>query len=689
MDVQSITPYPYQAEKKSNLVGESAKLEVSCLDSRQKNHEENRAEQEDKQANHFGLDLELPHPDHYLPETVDFPSSPSAMMKYRVADDDELSHSPEDHRPEHNEPVTDSEDEESLRAVIDTNNSVRLKKEEESSDSANVSDTEEYFEDFHLPMTHQNSMSTRRSFMRKIKAVDIRVPDADRIEGIVKSGQLNRHGSIRRKIVPQPQDFINDSLYSDQSETSPAKFTSTPNGTFAELDLANDTMFMSEQQDHDCILMPFANGDVDKETSELPAEMPIDNGSLAEMAPLDEATLLKIMDCLNSEKVRDIYTLGSTLQDLLSTAEVEEIVSNSHRYSEVISRDILMALTERRTPEAVDPLAKNKVASVQVSSAAVSSAPPDLIDSQDISRNPDRRETAKIKKRLSATDDSARMDDDSDDDINLNAVCPVIEEENVLVCEDGGQPDAASGSDSLFSSPIDGWDFSPEGIRNSEGLQSSLNERMDSSRTKPDLIPETSAQEEKDEERNWRSVVIMGLERKIDLKVIEPYKKVLSHGGYQGNDCQTAVIVFSACFLPDRSRVDYDYVMEHLFLYVLTTLDQLVAEDYVLIYFHGATPKSCIPRFSWVKNCYQMIDRRLRKNLKRLYLVHPTLWLKAAVLMCRPFISTKFSRKIVYIPNLPSLSAELPMDHVCIPDRVKQLEFTLMIQDIKRRKGLR
>ena len=72
--------------------------------------------------------------------------------------------------------------------------------------------------------------------------------------------------------------------------------------------------------------------------------------------------------------------------------------------------------------------------------------------------------------------------------------------------------------------------------------------------------------------------------------------------------------------------------------YVLTTLDQLVAEDYVLIYFHGATSKSCIPRFSWVKNCYQMIDRRLRKNLKRLYLVHPTLWLKAAVLMCRPFI---------------------------------------------------
>ena len=35
-------------------------------------------------------------------------------------------------------------------------------------------------------------------------------------------------------------------------------------------------------------------------------------------------------------------------------------------------------------------------------------------------------------------------------------------------------------------------------------------------------------------------------------------------------------------------------------------------------------------------------------------------------------ISAKFSRKIAYVPNLTSLSSLLPMDHVCIPDRVKQ-----------------
>jgi hypothetical protein len=94
----------------------------------------------------------------------------------------------------------------------------------------------------------------------------------------------------------------------------------------------------------------------------------------------------------------------------------------------------------------------------------------------------------------------------------------------------------------------------------------------------------------------------------------------------------------NTCLFPYPSTTFIFFLFFPFFRYVLTTLDQLVAEDYVLVYFHGATPKSCIPRFSWVKNCYQMIDRRLRKNLKRLYLVHPTLWLKAAVLMCRPFI---------------------------------------------------
>lgn len=41
------------------------------------------------------------------------------------------------------------------------------------------------------------------------------------------------------------------------------------------------------------------------------------------------------------------------------------------------------------------------------------------------------------------------------------------------------------------------------------------------------------AEEKKGDERLWRSVVIGEQEHRIDMKCIEPYKRVISHGGTQ------------------------------------------------------------------------------------------------------------------------------------------------------------
>lgn len=70
--------------------------------------------------------------------------------------------------------------------------------------------------------------------------------------------------------------------------------------------------------------------------------------------------------------------------------------------------------------------------------------------------------------------------------------------------------------------------------------------------------------------RNSHTMILPdGTTREIDMKVIEPYKRVLSHGGYLKDDCQNAIVIFSCCFLPDRSRADYRYVMDSLFLCVV------------------------------------------------------------------------------------------------------------------------
>ncbi len=47
-----------------------------------------------------------------------------------------------------------------------------------------------------------------------------------------------------------------------------------------------------------------------------------------------------------------------------------------------------------------------------------------------------------------------------------------------------------------------------------------------------------------------------------------------------------------------------------MFRYVVSTLELLVVEDYMIVYFHGATPKQKMPSLRWLKRCYEMIDRR-------------------------------------------------------------------------------
>uniref|UniRef100_A0A8C5UGH1 Protein prune homolog 2 n=1 Tax=Malurus cyaneus samueli TaxID=2593467 RepID=A0A8C5UGH1_9PASS len=170
----------------------------------------------------------------------------------------------------------------------------------------------------------------------------------------------------------------------------------------------------------------------------------------------------------------------------------------------------------------------------------------------------------------------------------------------------------------------------------------------DASQEESESIPEYTAEEEREDNRLWRTVVIGEQEQRIDMKVIEPYRKVISHGGYYG-DGPNAIIVFAACFLPDSSRTDYNYVMENLFLYVISTLELMVAEDYMIVYLNGATPRRRMPGLGWMKKCYQMIDRRLRKNLKSFIIVHPSWFIRTILAVTRPFISSVFKISLLFI----------------------------------------
>ncbi|XP_060030402.1 BCL2/adenovirus E1B 19 kDa protein-interacting protein 2 isoform X3 [Erinaceus europaeus] len=185
-------------------------------------------------------------------------------------------------------------------------------------------------------------------------------------------------------------------------------------------------------------------------------------------------------------------------------------------------------------------------------------------------------------------------------------------------------------------------------------------------------MTECTASEE-EEGRRWRMFRIGEQDHRVDMKAIEPYKRVISHGGYYG-DGLNAIVVFAVCFMPESGQPNYRYLMDNLFKYVIGTLELLVAENYMIVYLNGATTRRKMPSLGWLRKCYQQIDRRLRKNLKSLIIVHPSWFIRTLLAVTRPFISSKFSQKIRYVFNLAELAELVPMEYVGIPECIKQYE---------------
>uniref|UniRef100_A0A2K5S4P4 BCL2 interacting protein like n=1 Tax=Cebus imitator TaxID=2715852 RepID=A0A2K5S4P4_CEBIM len=65
---------------------------------------------------------------------------------------------------------------------------------------------------------------------------------------------------------------------------------------------------------------------------------------------------------------------------------------------------------------------------------------------------------------------------------------------------------------------------------------------------------------------------------------------------------------------------------------------------------------------------------QLRKNLRALVVVHATWYVKAFLALLRPFISSKFTRKIRFLDSLEELAQLISLDQVHIPEAVRQLD---------------
>ncbi|XP_068513658.1 rho GTPase-activating protein 8 isoform X5 [Anas acuta] len=154
-----------------------------------------------------------------------------------------------------------------------------------------------------------------------------------------------------------------------------------------------------------------------------------------------------------------------------------------------------------------------------------------------------------------------------------------------------------------------------------------------------------------------------------ELNINHPYYDVARHGIIQlaGDDnFGRKVITFSCCRMPPSHQLNHIRLLE----YLKYTLDHYVENDYMVVYFHYGLKSLNKPSLKWLQTAYKEFDRKYKKNLKALYVVHPTNFIKILWNIFKPLISHKFGKKIIYLNYLSDLREHLKYDQLNIPQEV-------------------
>ncbi|NXY46433.1 RHG01 protein, partial [Ceuthmochares aereus] len=155
-----------------------------------------------------------------------------------------------------------------------------------------------------------------------------------------------------------------------------------------------------------------------------------------------------------------------------------------------------------------------------------------------------------------------------------------------------------------------------------------------------------------------------------DLQWDDPYYDIARHHIVEvaGSDDKYGrkVILFSACRMPPSHQLDHVKLLG----YLKFTLDQYVESDYTLVYLHHGLTSENKPSLSWLRDAYREFDRKYKKNIKALYIVHPTMFIKTLLILFKPLISFKFGRKIFYVNFLSELEEYVNLEQLGIPSQV-------------------
>uniref|UniRef100_A0A0K0F2D8 Rho GTPase-activating protein 68F (inferred by orthology to a D. melanogaster protein) n=1 Tax=Strongyloides venezuelensis TaxID=75913 RepID=A0A0K0F2D8_STRVS len=141
----------------------------------------------------------------------------------------------------------------------------------------------------------------------------------------------------------------------------------------------------------------------------------------------------------------------------------------------------------------------------------------------------------------------------------------------------------------------------------------------------------------------------------------------------EGDRAGRPIVCVYAFRLPSSKTFNHEAFLQFL----QHILDKYVDLDYSLIYFHYGLRSNNKPPIRTLIKAFNAFDRRYKKNLKVLAVIHPTRFIKFLWKIFQPFISIKFERKMHYMNYLSELNDIVPVSKLNLPQPIIDYDTSL------------
>ncbi|XP_046625614.1 protein GDAP2 homolog [Neodiprion virginianus] len=132
------------------------------------------------------------------------------------------------------------------------------------------------------------------------------------------------------------------------------------------------------------------------------------------------------------------------------------------------------------------------------------------------------------------------------------------------------------------------------------------------------------------------------------------------------------VVVFVGKWFP-FNKINLDKAL----LYLIQLLDPIVKGDYVIAYFHTLTTSNNYPGLHWLREVYNVLPYKYKKNLKQFYIIHPTFWTKMMTWWFTTFMAPAIKQKVHNLPGVEYLYEVMSPDQLEIPAYITEYDMTI------------